>query len=195
MDFPYSSYDAKSADYCVIRESEKRIQGFRVQIPLNLDDFIDLKNNSGEKYKLAQPTGYYSILSAVPGAVFVAASAKEIYAWDLNSVNILQRPMPPETISEGIFYLLKSDTNQYVVTKAGSIIRLGVSDGRITQSPLAAKVSGNDTVFISTVSGKDEVYILGSSGSINGRASGSISIGVPRGAITIRAANGQFTIQ
>jgi hypothetical protein len=196
IDFPHSSYNSKSADYCVIQENEQRIQGFRVQIPLNLDDFIDLKNDSGEKYKLAHPASYYSILSVVPGAVFVVASANEIYAWDLNSINILQNPIPPATISEGIFYLLRSDTNQYVVTKAGSIIRLGISGGRITQSPLAVKVSGDDTVFISTVSGKDEVYILGSSGSINGRASGSIRIGVTQGgAITITAANGQFTIQ
>jgi hypothetical protein len=196
IDFPYNSYDSKSADYCIIQENEKRIQGFRVEIPLNLDDFVDLKNNSGERYKLAQPTNYYSILSVVPGAVFVAASAKEIYAWDINSINILQKPMPPETISEGTFYLLRSDTNQYVVTKAGSIIRLGISGGKITQSLLAAKVKGDDTVFISTVSGNDEVYILGSNGSINGRASGSIRIGVPQGgAITIKAANGQFTIQ
>jgi hypothetical protein len=196
IDFPYSSYDSKSADYCIIQENEQRIQGFRVQISLNLDDFIDLKNNSGERYKLAQPAGYYSILSAVPDAVFVAASAKKIYAWDLNSINILQKPIPPEEISEGIFYLLRSDINQYVVTKAGSIIRLGISGGRITQSLLAAKVSGNDTVFISTVSGKDEVFILGGNGSINGKTSGSIRIGVPQGsAITITAANGQFKIQ
>ena len=160
IDFPHSSYDSKSADYCIIQENEKRIQGFRVQIPLNLDDFIDLKNNSGEKYKLAQPTGYYSILSAVSGKVFVAASAKEIYAWDISSINILQEPPHPATIYEGIFYLLRSDKNQYVVTKAGSIIRLDISGGKITQSPLASKVSGNDTVFISTVSGNDEVYIL-----------------------------------
>jgi hypothetical protein len=196
IDFPYSSYDSKSADYCIIQENEKRIQGFRVEIPLNLDDFVDLKNNSGEKYTLAQPTGYYSILSIVPGAVFVAASAQKIYAWDISSINILQEPMPPQEISEGIFYLLRSDTNQYVVTKAGSIIRLGVSGGRITQNTLAGKVNGDDTVFISTVSGNDEVYILGSNGSINGRTSGSIKIGVTQGsAITITAANGQFTIQ
>jgi hypothetical protein len=191
-----SSYDSKSADYCVIQETEKRIQGFKVDISLNLDDFIDLKDNSGERYKLAQPASYYSIVSAVPGAAFVAASAKEIYAWDLTSIIIPQKPMPPETISEGIFYLLKSDTTQYVVTKAGSIIRLGISGGRITQSQLSARVSGNDTVFISTVSGKDKVYILGSNGSINGRDSGSIEIGGTQSSvITLRAANGQFTIQ
>jgi vacuolar-type H+-ATPase subunit H len=196
IDFPRSSYDAASADYCVIQGNEKRIQGFKVQFPLNLDDFVDLKNNSGERYKLTHPTGYYSILSTVPGAVFVAASAKEIYAWDLSSINILQKPIPPATISEGIFYLIRSDTNQYVVTKAGSIIRLGISDDKITQIPQSGKVNGNDTVFISTVSRKDEVYILGSNGSINGKTSGSIRIGVPQGgAITIASANGQFKIQ
>jgi hypothetical protein len=192
INFPYSSYDSKSADYCIIQENEKRIQGFSTEIPINLDDFVDLRNNSGEKYTLVQPTSYYSILSVVPDAVFVAASAKVIYAWDINSIKIL----PPEEIPEGIFYLLRSATNQYVVTKTGSIIRLGISGGKITKNQLPVKASGDDTIFISTVSGNDEVYILGSNGSINGKASGPIRIGVTQGSvITITAANGQFKIQ
>lgn len=193
---PSNQYDSGLADFCVIAESLVSIQGFKVPLSITMRHFEAPRNNSGELFRFAKPQSY-SIISAFPNSVYVLASEDTIFAYDLTKLNLLSNPGRLYSVGEKVFYLLKSDINQYMVTKTGGLYRLEIVNNTVRRSEKLKDVRGTDTVVISTISGKDEIYILGQDGLVNGRQTGVVrfSTGTDTGYVTLVVENRQFRVQ
>lgn len=164
------SYDPSLIDYCIITDSQKIINGFKLSDKIIMNDFMNNTNNSGEDYRLIKPAGY-PLVNINKNSVFVLNSKKQISAFDTTKPDILENKIKPLTIGDGVFYMIQSTGGQFIVTNTGDLLQLSIKNGEIISDKMGT-VTAKDTVL---VTGND-FYIFSQNGTVKNRSGRASSI-------------------